>query len=203
MARRTKAEAEATRSILLDAAEEIFFEKGVSTTSLEQIARRAGMTRGAVYWHFENKVSLLEALIDRAKLPLQQMLDDLTDEGLRDHPIEGLKAVLKLAMSRCEEPRYRRIYTIIVYRCEFFDELSSTCREKDSARDTLMLIQRQFERADREGLLAEGVPPDTAARLVHLAMMGAVYDWLRAPDSYSLSDEGARVIDLLFSRLTV
>jgi len=48
MARRTKAEAAATREALIDAAEEMFMEHGVARTSLEQIARHAGMTRGAV-----------------------------------------------------------------------------------------------------------------------------------------------------------
>ena len=52
MARRTKAEADETRTKLLDAAEEVFFEKGVSRTSLGDIAQRAGATRGAVSWHF-------------------------------------------------------------------------------------------------------------------------------------------------------
>jgi len=48
MVRRTKEEAEQTRDQILDAAEILFFERGVAHTSLEQIARAAGVTRGAV-----------------------------------------------------------------------------------------------------------------------------------------------------------
>src|SRR3546814_1649852 len=56
--RRTKEEALETRESILDAAERIFFERGVSRTTLDQIARAASVTRGAVYWHFQNKSDL-------------------------------------------------------------------------------------------------------------------------------------------------
>ena len=65
MARRTKQEAAATRAALLDAAEEVFLERGVSRASLEVISRRAGVTRGALYWHFRNKGDLFRAMLER------------------------------------------------------------------------------------------------------------------------------------------
>lgn len=51
MARKTREEAEQTRYLLLDTAEQLFSEKGVSKTTLADIASAAGLTRGAVYWH--------------------------------------------------------------------------------------------------------------------------------------------------------
>jgi TetR/AcrR family acrAB operon transcriptional repressor len=54
MARKTKEEAQETRNAILDAAELVFQEHGVSHTSLAEIAAAAGVTRGAVYWHFAN-----------------------------------------------------------------------------------------------------------------------------------------------------
>ena len=57
MARRTKEEALATRHALLDAAERVFGRRGVARTSLVEIAEEAGVTRGAVYWHFKDKAS--------------------------------------------------------------------------------------------------------------------------------------------------
>ena len=84
MARKTKAEAAATREALLEAAEEVFFAKGVARTSLEQIARHAGLTRGAVYWHFKNKGDLFMALVEQVRMPFQSLMDevDKTDTGL-------------------------------------------------------------------------------------------------------------------------
>lgn len=52
--RKTKSEAEKTRQHLLDAALEVFWRKGVTSASLQEIAEEAGVTRGALYWHFAN-----------------------------------------------------------------------------------------------------------------------------------------------------
>src|SRR5690606_10590111 len=62
MARRTKAEAMETREQILDAAELVFHRKGVSCTSLNDIAAEAGVTRGAIYWHFKNKHDVFIAM---------------------------------------------------------------------------------------------------------------------------------------------
>ncbi|WP_310673256.1 TetR family transcriptional regulator, partial [Burkholderia multivorans] len=57
----------------LDAAEHVFFEKGVSHTSLADIAQHAGVTRGAIYWHFANKSDLFDAMFDRVLLPIDEL----------------------------------------------------------------------------------------------------------------------------------
>lgn len=72
--RRTKADAEATRQKILSAAERVFYEKGVSNTTLEEIAKAAGVTRGAIYWHFANKTDLFLALHDAVPLPQEDMV---------------------------------------------------------------------------------------------------------------------------------
>jgi len=71
MARRTKVDADATRQALLDAAERVFYERGVARASLAEIAQAAGATRGAIYWHFKDKVDLFNAMMDRVTLPLE------------------------------------------------------------------------------------------------------------------------------------
>lgn len=53
--RKTKTEAQKTRQHLLDAALEVFWRDGVTRASLQAIAQEAGVTRGALYWHFKNK----------------------------------------------------------------------------------------------------------------------------------------------------
>ena len=75
MARRTKEDAMATRHKLLDSAENLFQAQGVSRTSLQDIARRAGATRGAIYWHFKDKADLFNAMMERVTLPLEACFD--------------------------------------------------------------------------------------------------------------------------------
>src|SRR5690606_18567469 len=71
MARRSKAEALETRETILDAAIEVFHQHGVARPSLTEVARLAGVTRGAVYGHFRNKADLFNALCDRIRLPAE------------------------------------------------------------------------------------------------------------------------------------
>ncbi len=58
VARKTKEDAEETKDSILEAATKVFMDKGFSNASLEQIAKKAGVTRGAIYWHFKNKMDI-------------------------------------------------------------------------------------------------------------------------------------------------
>ena len=60
--RRTKTEALKTKEYLMLAALDTFYQKGIARTSLNEIAQAAGVTRGALYWHFKNKEELFEEL---------------------------------------------------------------------------------------------------------------------------------------------
>jgi TetR/AcrR family acrAB operon transcriptional repressor len=63
MARKTKKEAAVTRQKIMDAALNVFCEKGYSKTTFVDIAREIGLSKGAVYWHFKTKPELLAAIV--------------------------------------------------------------------------------------------------------------------------------------------
>ena len=104
MARRTKEDALATREALLDAAELVFEQRGVSRTSLSDIAKAAGVTRGAVYWHFKDKADLFTAMMDRVVLPLDESMARLA-EVERDPLVQLLERVHEaVAMVPVKDP---------------------------------------------------------------------------------------------------
>lgn len=70
----TQQRAEETRSHILDAASELFAERGYSATSVADICARAGVTKGAFYHHFESKQALFLELRDRWLAPLEAQL---------------------------------------------------------------------------------------------------------------------------------
>ena len=90
MARKTKEDALKTYHLLLDAAAELFTQQGISHTTLMEIAKFAGMTRGAVYWHFENKEDVIKALWERDAAPfLHVFINKLTDDVLHQTDVRA------------------------------------------------------------------------------------------------------------------
>jgi len=80
--RRTKEEAEATRQQLMDVALKVFSARGYSTARLSDIAAEAGVTRGAVYWHFKNKQGLLFAILTEMANPYIQTAMEVLESDL-------------------------------------------------------------------------------------------------------------------------
>ncbi|MBQ3713388.1 MAG: TetR family transcriptional regulator [Spirochaetia bacterium] len=62
--KRTQEDAEKTKQLILDAGFRVFAEQGYYHTSMEDIARAANVTRGAVYWHFKSKEDFILAMAD-------------------------------------------------------------------------------------------------------------------------------------------
>lgn len=74
--RRTKEDAEQTRRDILASAMDIFYEKGYSKTTFDEIAKRINLTKGAVYWYFRNKPDIVAALINEFASQHIFLIDD-------------------------------------------------------------------------------------------------------------------------------
>ena len=72
--RKTAAETEKTRIALLEAGTLVFARDGYERATLEAIGREAGLTRGAVYWHFKNKQDLFARILDRENERLSRLV---------------------------------------------------------------------------------------------------------------------------------
>ena len=113
MARKTKEEALLTRNAILDAAESVFQERGVSNTSLAEIATAAGVTRGAVYWHFANKIDLFDAMVQRVFGSMETKREELQATQRYDDPVDLVRELTIYFLDRvANDPRYLRIVDI-------------------------------------------------------------------------------------------
>lgn len=196
MARRTKEEAATTRDNILDAAEKLFVEQGVSRTTLQHIATAAGVTRGAIYWHFDDKGALFNAMMERVTLPLEAELQVL-DEAGADDPLDGLRTyVLAVLRRTVEDPQARRVFEIATLKVEFVDEMDAVrCRRRGSMNNWMDRAERHLRLAAERGLVAPGL--DT--RMVALAMWtmidGLIRNWMFDPDGFDLLELGECAID--------
>lgn len=202
MARRTKQEAERTRDDLLDAAERLFYAQGVARTTLAEIACAAGVTRGALYWHFADKVALFEAMQARARLPQEDVIARLLDDNAV-HPLAGLCTACSDALRLvATDERRRRVYTILLKRCEYVEEMQEAAeRKKRNMTEILDRLTRLFERAARDGALSPGWPPRLAAFSLHGLMLGLLSDWLDRPGDFDLATVGPQCVEAFFRGL--
>ena len=125
MARRTKEEAAITREQLLDAAERVFRERGVTHTSLAEVAAAAGVTRGAVYWHFRDKADVFNAMCERAHAPDGGQLAPPARSAI-DDPLGALRARDRRARAGSRPiPRTQAVFDVVFHKCEFTAELAA------------------------------------------------------------------------------
>ncbi|TKB50817.1 TetR family transcriptional regulator [Ferrimonas aestuarii] len=169
MARKTKAEAEKTRELLLDTALKLFSEKGVANTTLAQIATACGMTRGAIYWHFDDKAAMLHAMFESSITPeMQRIWDLIGDEGA--DPINTLLEATWVFWSELRRDSNLKQVMILYNQaeqipelCEKLDELH--CQEDSHIRQVLSL-------AKSKGLLHSQMSVDSAVIAFYSFHMG-------------------------------
>lgn len=202
--KRTRAEARATREGILDAAEQAFLERGVSRSSLEHVAQRAGVTRGAIYWHFKDKSDLFSAMLDRVRLPMADLAEAYRRDGAYvSDPLGRLHELCRHALTRLEESEtYRNVYGILMNRCEFAGEMNPAFeRQLEIDAENLRKVEADFREAQALGQLAPYVQPRIATRALYSLMHGIYLGWLRAPYSFAIREDGVAMLELFFRGL--
>jgi AcrR family transcriptional regulator len=99
----------ATRAALLKAARTIFAEQGYTAAATEEIVRRAKVTRGALYHHFEDKRALFDAVASDVAREIAEKIDAMTPT---DDPLKALIVGTAAFLDACLDPAVRRIYLI-------------------------------------------------------------------------------------------
>ena len=202
MVRRTKEAALETRNRILDAAEHVFFEKGVSRSSLADIAQAAGVTRGAIYWHFENKGDVFTAMFDRVVLPLDELKVASTDPGEPD-PLGRMRDLCILCLrNTATDVRRRRVFEILFLKCEFVEEMGPVmARHQTDMREGLASIEQGLRNAMSKGQLPADLDPERASRVLHSFIGGALRDMAILPDVFDVASNAGRHVDAMLDAL--
>ncbi len=196
MARRTKEDAVATRNSLLDAAEHVFYQKGVSHASLNDIAQAAGATRGAIYWHFKDKVDLFNAMMERVTLPLECANDGCAGND-RMAPLQRLRAVIDFVLRSLEkDPSVRRVFEIAMFRVEYVGELSAV---RDRHLEASLEFRQQFANeitlAAQDQGLALSCSAEVAATGLQALFDGLMQVWMLGDATFGLAETGRAAVD--------
>lgn len=192
---------QATRQKLYEAAVTLIAEKGFSATTVEEIAERAGVAKGTVYYNFASKNDLFEELLRHGVGLLTVSLRTAAEEteargGTR---VEALDAMIRAGLVFIDRyPAFTQLYVAELWR---------TNRTWQS---TLMVVRREavavVETVLREGvergeLSAEIDVPLTAAAMVGMVLVAAL-DWQSFQSERSLDDVHSALSLLLRGRVS-
>ena len=204
MARRTKEDAAITREQLLDAAERVFRQRGVALSSLAEVAEAAGVTRGAVYWHFRDKADLCAAMCERAMLPLETMLSH-AGAALHDDPMGTLRELaLAVLLRLARDPRSQAVFEVMLYESEHACEMAPiTERKQRERRHCLVHVERVLQQAVAKGQIPEDTDTALATQALHAYIGGIMNNWVLDPDAYDLGACAPALVDSFLTGLRV
>lgn len=199
--RRTKEDAQHTREALLDAAEVLFAQRGVTRSSLQEIAKLAGVTRGAVYWHFKDKADLFNAMMARTSLPMEEAIQTLNCS--LQPPLEAIKHCAMDTLSNiAHDPRTRRVFEIVTQKVELIEELEAVRQRRIQVSQKFFLhVRIAFERAQSLGYISPHLSIEAVNTSYHALLMGIINQWLLMPDAFDLPDMGEQCLDLYLNGL--
>jgi len=166
MVRKTKEEAEKTRKDIIDSARLVFHRDGVSRSTCEKIAKAAGVTRGAIYWHFKDKAEIFLAMRADVFAPMVERTDAILLSEAFDNPLDAIEGSLKEFFRVLDDcSLVREVFEIMISRCEYVDEFASVQEEVGRpAYEFLEKVERIYCRAAEKGYLREGLDPLATAR---------------------------------------
>ncbi len=198
MARKTKQQAQETRQHILDAAIQEFSMRGVSATSLTDIATVAGVTRGAIYWHFKNKVELFNEIWHAAEAKILA-LELEYQAKFPDDPLHVLtETLIYILQSTVSNTEWRALMEIVFHKCEFVGEMELFQEvRKGLYAECYERIEETLNRCIECGQLPADMHCRRAAILLRAYMTGLMENWLFIPGTFDLAG-GSRVLIAAF-----
>jgi TetR/AcrR family acrAB operon transcriptional repressor len=195
--RRTKEEAARTRQDILKSALIVFGEKGFSAATLTQIAAEAGVTRGAIYWHFDNKAELYNTLIENYSAYGAAIGEQAIADG--GSFVDILRRIFVRQLQAVEEdPDLRAIMEIHLFKTGLDPELQTALLQKiQSGQALLEGISAAMSMGIAAGELRADIDPLEMARAFLAFQNGLIYLWLLSPDSFSLRASAESMAEIL------
>lgn len=202
MARKTKQESLETRQQILSAAGKMFSQNGVSNTSLNDIAEAAGVSRGAIYWHFKNKVELFNELWAE----VESSIDDIEKyyfDKYSDDPLTALRSLLIYILQiTASDSKQRTLMEILFHKCEFVGEMARVMDNRKTLHMTgYDKIEQTLSRCIESQQLPDNLNKRLAAIIMRSYISGVLENWLSLPESFDLHNRAPEIIDALIDML--
>lgn len=195
--RKTKQKAIETKNIIFDSALKVFWEKGFSSTTLEDIAKEAGISRGAIYWNFKNKQDLYVCL-------LKEYFNDnfyenlkYNDESNKD-PVAAIRDYMygyfKILIN---DEKARKYMEILRYKTEIKTDISEVLKVE---QEMDLKIKEELSKLIERGIEANEIRNDIDKDVISMSALsylnGIEDSWLINPEAFALEAHLDNLIDI-------
>jgi TetR/AcrR family acrAB operon transcriptional repressor len=199
--RRTKEEAAVTRATLLKTALSVFSAKGYAAATLDDVAKAAKVTRGAIYWHFKSKADLYNTLVRESSARGAGVVQQAVSEG--GSLIEILQRIFVRVCTMIEEDKeLRAVMELTLFKTGLDSDLQ-TGRKKQIEEGNALLkgITEAMRQGIEQDVLRDDIDPADMARAFIAFENGAIQLWLLSPKSFSLKASAESFADILVTGL--
>lgn len=196
MVRKTKAEAAATRQALLDAALIVFSQKGYVAARLEDVAEQAGVSRGAIYWHFHSKAELYNTMVSEIWSRAGAVVERAIAGG--GTFIEVTRRIMIRLLEYLEEDAtYRAVAELTTFRTEYTPELEEGMElKRQVVREVHKEMQKGFQAGIDAGEVRADLNPTTAALAMLSYLQGISLVWLIDQEAFSLRERAPALVEV-------
>jgi TetR/AcrR family acrAB operon transcriptional repressor len=178
MVRKCKEDAEKTRRAILESALDVFSEKGYAKATFDEIAVRAGFTKGAIYWYFRNKADLVAALIVEYVQRKQQEVDNFSSDDLTLDSL--LEEFCMWAQMSQNDLRYAKFNRFILCQMEWSETVLERVDKSliDLKNFHLEKINKVLVKSRENGKLKDTVDIDKMQHIIISSYMGIMFSSL-------------------------
>jgi TetR/AcrR family acrAB operon transcriptional repressor len=199
--KRTKEEAAVTRATVLKAASSVFSKKGYAAATLDDVAKTAKVTRGAIYWHFKGKADLYNTLVEEMSARGASVVEQAVAEG--GTLIDILRRVF---ISQCvlieEDKEAQAVMELALFKTGLDPDLQAGRRKQIEAGNALIAgIADAMKMGISQGILRDDMDPTDMARAFIAFENGAIQQWLASPKSFSLKKSAEPFAEILIKGL--
>ena len=192
--KRTKKDADLTKKNLMEIAFNELVKTGFEKSGLESIAKKAGVTRGALYWHFKNKNHLLDSIIEYNDLESMNVAKEIINS---DHkPFEKLTKLVSLNFPEFKSKAKERNY--VRMKIELYNYLNKKGDKRKVAEHFVHMCKDLLDECNKSNELKSNIDTESAAYTILNISAGSYIKFNSVPEKFrSIEHSKKLVLDYL------
>ncbi len=200
--RKTKEEAEITRKKIIKTAIKIFSKNGYTATKLEEIAKKVGVTRGAIYWHFKNKQELFSAICKENQSKMMATIEQIKAEG--HPPLAALKKGMITILDKFESDKEFREIEELLFKTQITGQYKYIKpNSKVGDEPGLSALLDILTAAKSDGTLRKDLSPESVTYAIASFFFGIMSFWFINPSAYSMKEKADEFIDIFLHGIEI